>query len=246
MKKILFSVLALSLAFASCKKNTKQTDPTSGALSIRFSNEADGKPVVYNQFNYTNEAGNLYSISLLKYYVTNVVLVKDDNSEVKLGNYDLMDAFDLNNFSTVEAADIPFGDYTKLRFFLGVDKARNHSGAQDGDLDPIHNMIWTWSTGYLFMKHEGQFINNIGDTVDIQYHLGTDNALSTVEIPITLNMDKTSKKLNIQFDLNKMYNSPAIDFNSGNIHHSTLASDSVWITQMIANTADAFSFLSQE
>lgn len=246
MKNILLATLPLALFFSACKKNKKTEDPTSGNLSIVFHNTVDGQPVEYSTLKYTNTYGSKYSVSLLKYYVTNAVLVKDDNTEVKLGNYDLIDAFDLAHFGTVEAANIPFGNYTKLRFFLGVDKDRNHSGAQDGDLDPIHNMIWTWSTGYLFLKHEGQYIDNSGDTVVIQYHLGTDQALSTVEVPISLNMDKVSKKLHVQFDLNKMYNSPVIDFNADTIRHSTDASDIPWIADMVSNTVDAFSYKSQE
>jgi hypothetical protein len=246
MKKYLMSLAAMALFFGACKKNTKTPDATSGNLTIQFNTVAQGKPVEYGVFKYTNEAGNLYSISLLKYFITNVVLIKDDLTEVKLNNYDLMDAFNTSAFSTVVASDVPYANYTKLKFYLGVDPTRNHTGAQDGDLDPIHNMIWTWSTGYLFLKHEGKFINSSNDTVDIQYHLGTDRALSTVEIPITLNMDKTSKKMNIQFDLNNMYNSPVINFNTDNIIHSTDVADNAWIDQMTSNTVDAFTFIDQE
>ena len=102
-----------------------------------------------------------------------------------------------------------------MRFNLGIDSARNHTGAQDGDLDPMYNMIWTWSTGYLFMKHEGKFINTIGDTTDLQFHLGTDLAFSTINVPINMTVSGVDKTLNIEFDLNSMYDSPAIDFNAG-------------------------------
>jgi hypothetical protein len=76
--------------------------------------------------------------------------------------------------------------------------------------------------------------------------LGTDIALSTVEIPITLNMDKVSKKLKIQFDINNMYNEPIINFNTDNIIHSTDIGDKAWIDQMSSNTVDAFTFIGQE
>jgi hypothetical protein len=59
-------------------------------------------------------------------------------------------------------------------------------------------------------------------------------------------MDKTSKKMNIQFDLNNMYNSPVINFNTDNIIHSTDVADNAWIDQMTSNTVDAFTFIGQE
>jgi hypothetical protein len=244
MKKIVAALMVLNVFVSSCKKNPAPA--TQGDLTIKFNTVADGKTVKAGVFDYVNAAGNRYSISLLKYYVTNVVLVADDNTEYKLNNYDLIDAFSPASFSTVESKNVPFANYTKMKFLMGVDKDRNHSGAQDGDLDPMYNMIWTWSTGYLFLKHEGLYINSSNDTVDIQYHLGTDRALSSIEIPITLNMDATAKTLNIQFDLNKMYNSPVINFNDGNIIHSTLAADQPWIDKMVSNTSDVFTYLSQE
>ncbi|MGI9191389.1 MAG: MbnP family protein [Chitinophagaceae bacterium] len=241
MKSIAYLCLSAGLLFmASCKKQIAKSE---GPLSIKFNNECAGQPISYGQLNYANAAGNQYSIKLLKYYVSNVVLVKDDNSEVKLNNYDLMDAFSPAKFSTVEATAVPYGHYKIMRFYLGIDKDRNHSGAQDGDLDPLYNMIWTWSTGYLFMKHEGNFINTLGDTVAMEFHLGTDIALSSVEIPIDMTMRDGVKQLNIAFDLNKMYNNPTIDFNTQPIRHSTDANDATWIDQMKANTIDAFRFV---
>ncbi|MBL7766305.1 MAG: hypothetical protein JNJ58_09445 [Chitinophagaceae bacterium] len=245
MKRIALLAIFSGLLMTSCVKKSTPV-PDNSDLTIHFSSVADSKPVVNGALNYTNAAGNKYSITLLKYYVTNVVLVKEDNTEYKLNNYDLIDAFDPGPFSTVEASGVPNGHYNTIRFYLGVDKSRNHTGAQDGDLDPMYNMIWTWSTGYLFMKHEGNFINAAGDTTTMQYHLGTDSALSIIEIPISLDLEGSAKKLKLQFDLNKMYNSPVINFNDGAIHHSTLASDAPWIAAMVANSGDAFTYLGQE
>ncbi|MCC7029620.1 MAG: hypothetical protein IT257_04885 [Chitinophagaceae bacterium] len=244
MKKYLLFASSV-LFFFSCKKNTT-TIPESGNVTIHFQNTVAGQPVEYGKYNYTNAAGNIYNVSMLKYYVSNVILTTDNNEDIKLGNYDLIDAFDTQNFSVISAGLLPNAVYKSIRFNLGIDSARNHNGAQDGDLDPAYNMIWNWNTGYLFMKHEGRFINTIGDTLDLQYHLGTDLAYSTVSVPINMTVSGSSKTLNLEFDLNSMYNSPVIDFNTGAIHHSTLASDKAWINDMIINAQDAFKFISAE
>jgi hypothetical protein len=171
------------------------------------------------------------------------VLVKEDGTEYKLNNYDLIDEFDKANFSTIEAGNIPGGHYTKLKFYVGLDKIRNHEGAQDGDLDPLYNMIWTWNTGYIFLKHEGQLITPTNDTVVMQYHIATDEALRKIELPIHLTVTGNPIQLNIQFDLNKIYNAPVVDINVQPIMHSTGASDKAILNAVADNYTDAFTFV---
>ena len=145
MKNVVF--LAIMLLFAvSCKKNSNNTVPESAAVTIKFHNTVAGQPVEYGKYNYTNASGNIYSISLLKYYVTSVVLTTDDNVEFKLNNYDLIDAFDAANFSTINAGVLPNAVYKSMRFNLGIDSARNHTGAQDGDLDTMYNICLLYTS----------------------------------------------------------------------------------------------------
>lgn len=246
MRKLGLFFVLIVLFLASCNKQ-KNPDPVAETanVSIKFSNVVNGLPIVQGAMNYTTPAGNLYSVDLLKYYVSNVILIKEDGTQFKLNNYDLINAFDAN-FSTVEATSVPNGKYTSMQFSIGVDKNRNHSGAQDGDLDPQYNMIWTWSTGYIFFKHEGNFKNSSASSQPLTFHLGTDNAYSTVQIPISLTVEGVGKTMKVAFDLNKMYNSPEIDFDIDNHHMSDQATDNKWIAEMVANQNDAFSFTGVE
>jgi hypothetical protein len=238
MKQLLFLLIGISMIGFSCKKKSKN-----GSVSIAFKNTVDGLPIEKDKLLYSNLAGNKYSVSLLKYYITNTVLVNEDGTEYKLNNYDLIDEFDKANFSTIEAGNIPGGHYTKLKFYVGLDKIRNHEGAQDGDLDPLYNMIWTWNTGYIFLKHEGQLITPTNDTVVMQYHIATDEALRKIELPIHLTVTGNPIQLNIQFDLNKIYNAPVVDINVQPIMHSTGASDKAILNAVADNYTDAFTFV---
>jgi len=238
MKQFLFLLIGISMIGFSCKKKSKN-----GSVSIAFKNTVDGLSIEKDKLLYSNLAGNKYSVSLLKYYITNTVLVKEDGTEYKLNNYDLIDEFDKANFSTIEAGNIPGGHYTKLKFYVGLDKIRNHEGAQDGDLDPLYNMIWTWNTGYIFLKHEGQLITPTNDTVVMQYHIATDEALRKIELPIHLTVTGNPIQLNIQFDLNKIYNAPVVDINVQPIMHSTGASDKAILNAVADNYTDAFTFV---
>ncbi|HMN33721.1 MAG: hypothetical protein IT215_06900 [Chitinophagaceae bacterium] len=246
MKKIIL-ILITSVSFLSCKKNqdtnsSSQNNNTSN-LSIRFHHQIDGQDIEKNKLVYTNEAGNIYSVSLLKYYISDVLLINDLGEEFKLNNYDLINAFDTTgNFSSIEASNVPQGNYISMRFALGIDSIRNHTGAQDGDLDPIHDMIWTWNIGYLFMKHEGYFLNTNGDTTRLEYHLGTDLAYTNITVPIDLKINSQNKVLNINFNLNSMYKSPMVDFNAKPIMHSLDANDFSIIYALKINSQIAFSF----
>jgi len=238
MKQFLFLLIGISIIGFSCKKKSKN-----GSVSIAFKNTVDGLPIEKDKLLYSNLAGNKYSVSLLKYYITNTVLVNEDGTEYKLNNYDLIDEFDKANFSTIEAGNIPGGHYTKLKFYVGLDKTRNHEGAQDGDLDPLYNMIWTWNTGYIFLKHEGQLITPTNDTIVMQYHIATDEALRKIELPIHLTVTGNPIQLNLQFDLNKIYNSPVVDINVQPIMHSTGANDKAILNAVADNYTDAFTFI---
>jgi hypothetical protein len=70
--------------------------------------------------------------------------------------------------------------YDSIAFLLGVDSARNTSGAQRGALDPLNDMFWTWQSGYIMQKLEGtspqsSIVNN-----KIEYHIGGYSGVNSV------------------------------------------------------------------
>lgn len=245
MKQIGILVIALTaLMFSSCKKRTKETvtDGTvKSGLKIKFNTICNGQPITIGTMNNTNAMGQTFSIDLLKYYISQLVLVDNKGNKIPINNYDLID-ISKEESSWISLPDLPSGTYTSLKINLGIDSNRNHQGAQDGDLDPIYGMIWTWNTGYIFYKHEGNYIKSDSTVDGLQLHLGTDRAYATVTIPIYWEVSSASNALYIDFDINKMYNSPAIDFNVDNNRQSSGTADFPWIDNMKANTTDAFTF----
>lgn len=239
MKLTHLFIAAVLLVSISCCKKSKLA--SSADLTISINNVANGNPISIGTLNNTNALGSTFSVDMLKYYLSNMVLVSDAGTTFSLNNYDLIDIADPTSM-LIKGSAIPNGNYTKLKFALGIDSMRNHTGAQDGDLDPLYGMIWTWSTGYIFLKHEGRFIKTDLTESNLLFHLGTDRAYTMLEIPINLKVEGVNKKLFIDFDIAKMYNSPALDFNVTNINQSTTAADFPWIDDMKANAVDAFSF----
>lgn len=252
MKKVVFLTtligIFLGALFTGCRPD-KPEQQQAGDVLIRVYNKVGNEDIVYGQYNYTNAAGNKYRVNLLKYYLSNFVFVQDNGAEYKADNYELIDAFD-STTCYLQFKGIPPGNYTHLKFALGIDSLRNHTGLQEGDLDPIHGMIWSWSTGYIFFKHEGQFKDSNMVQQQLFYHYGTDLAYTPIMLPLPfsgLRVEGLSKKINLLFDLNKLYSTPnVVNFNNNNIHESLSVDDHKWITQLRENFPNAFNIQSIE
>lgn len=236
MRKLLLFVAAITL-LGSCKKEEPTAEETKFTLSVK--NEIDGQAIVLNELNVQNGVGEAYSVALLKYYLAHATLVKDDGTEVSFQNYKLIDESLQANNKLVKT--IPSGKYKRLKFSVGVADADNHTGAQAGDLDPVNGMFWTWSTGYIFFKHEGQFITSDGSTQGLVYHYGGDHALVEIEIPINLDIKGESMSKSLVFDLHKAYTAVnMITFTNNNNHQSLSAGDADWLSDMSGNLSQSF------
>jgi hypothetical protein len=194
------------------KKNFNQS--VSASVKIILINNVKGNKIVLNDSFYMNPFGEKYTISKLRYYVTNVEL-KDSNNFYKENNsYHLID--ESKPESQVISLSIPQGNYNQLRFLLGVDSLHNVSGAQTDDLDPTKDMFWTWNTGYVMSKMEGnssasKLVNN-----KFEYHIGGFSGQYNVLKEIHLNFPEETVKFNagkiytitIDVDINTWWQHP--------------------------------------
>ena len=240
MKNLLFLTILSSTVFFGCRKDTEIK--CKNYVSVHFNNHVSGNDILFDTLAYTNAAGELYSFSILKYYVSHVTLVQDNGNKVELYAHELID--EANELSTfLDRIEIPEGHYTTIKFNLGVDSIHNHSGDQVGDLDPINGMIWTWNTGYIFYKHEGNFISSTsGSTQPLVYHYGTDNGLLSLALPISMHAFNSNHSIRIDFDINKAYgvNGVLIPFTNNNNHQSVSVDDLPWINKMKDNFGQSF------
>jgi len=197
MKKFsALSLLVLFFVFISCKKEkdapvqpTQPTNPStsSSGLKIKFEAKVDTLPFVFGQ-NYTNANGDTFKLTTFKYYISNIKLTKTDNSVyTQPESYYLVDHS--NAASTVlTLTNVPEGSYKSISFMLGVDSARNNSGAQTGALDPTKGMFWTWNSGYIFIKVEGTSPQSGSFAKGVTYHIGGYGG-----------PDKTQRNFNLSF-----------------------------------------------
>ncbi len=190
MKKLSFVLfLAAMVALSACKKDDENNDMDgTGQFKIELEHTFGANAFELNSANfYTTGSGETVKFSMLKYYVSNIVLTKSDGTTwVQPDSYYLVDAE--NPASTIlTIGNVPAGDYTSMSFVLGVDSTRNVSGAQTGALSTANGMFWSWNSGYIFFKAEGECPQS--GTGNFTYHIGgfsgANNALRTINIDFT-------------------------------------------------------------
>lgn len=224
--KFLFPITALMLAassifFTGCKKDeTPDPDPvtpTTGTMRINMVPMFGDSLLELNTENYVTANGDTLMVSIFKFYVSNIVLTDDDG-----GTYVVPDGYYLINAAnsasqTITLSNVPAAHYTNVTFLVGVDSARNVSGAQTGALDPANAMFWTWSSGYIMAKLEGTSPQSTASMHAVTYHIGgfsgPNSALRTVSVPLTTSANVSASVnplVTITADAAQWFDSPNI------------------------------------
>jgi hypothetical protein len=238
-----FLVLVLGV---SCKKDEEVLPPADKAnVSVTVYNSSGTSAVNLTSF-VTNPLNISYRTDLLKYIISNIKLVREDGTEVSFPNVELINQEDASSLS-FNLADAPNGNYTAMRFVLGLDSLQNATLVNGGDLDPSDGMVWTWNTGYIFLKHEGRFIDSTGTQQPFFFHYGTNRAYTEIEVPIeNLTINGEMRKLRLNFDLSKMYSQPnPISYFRYTNQQSLSQSDIAWIALLKENLKSSFSAIKE-
>lgn len=167
--RLLLAALLFMMAIPGSYAQTADANAGQGTLFVRFINTANGKPVALTDSTYSNFFGEQYSIRKLKYYISHFAITTGNG---KTKTWDECRLIDENAGETGFQLTAAAGRYEKIGFLLGVDSARNCSGAQDGALDPMNGMFWTWNSGYIMFKLEGYSTASTADLQRIEHHIG--------------------------------------------------------------------------
>lgn len=158
-------VVATSFA-GYCKKNENSVGKA--VVQLGIAHVVNNTPLVLNDGRYVNAANDSFTVSMFKYYISNVKLTGENGKEYKESNsYHLIN--EVKPGSKEFSLNIPAGRYKQISFLVGVDSLHNVSGAQDGALDPLNAMFWDWNTGYIMLKMEGLLLQN---NSELAFHLG--------------------------------------------------------------------------
>ena len=140
--------------------------------SILFSPVYGQEKLSFENRNYPIESGNNLQFSTLKFYISKLQLVNNEDIVWEEKNsYHLIDAS--NEKSLLFALDLPDHlQFNKVQFQLGIDSNTNVSGAMGGDLDPSKGMYWAWQSGYINTKIEGKSSSCKTRNNEFQFHIG--------------------------------------------------------------------------
>ena len=204
--KYLMLLALCATALFSCKKDEEKPgdDENEEKTAITFMFDLRGKLASDGSMEnldltheYLTPEGDTLEINEFKMYVSNFILIKEDDSEVSLGDtyFLLNQTTSENQYRTMKTVnDVPVGDYKSLKFTVGIDENCNSVEAcTTGDLDPFDDnstgMIWDWSSGsgYKFVKFEGDFRGNNTSTTGavndaFALHVGGNANAKTVTI----------------------------------------------------------------
>ncbi|NVJ08365.1 hypothetical protein HUW63_24390 [Myxococcus sp. AM001] len=185
---------------------------TDGTLELNAAFVFGTTPFALGQ-TYTTAGGDSVSFTQVRYWLSNVTLLKQDGSTTPLtDSYHLMEAI---NAQTVEgtvdpvtlpanrregilARAVPAGTYTGIRFSIGVDPTYNDDLSRHaGELHVLQNMTsvsWMWFTSYIFTKTHGTFQPVGGAANDFTWDTGTNANYRTAEFPFASAVTVNSQK----------------------------------------------------
>lgn len=176
MKKRSYIFMFLSILifafFTSCEKKTSENEL--GSISVSVKHTINGEAAVFDQFIYTNEAGNQYELSEIQWFITNLALIGEDGSKISI--IDENDAWyidsDIPESMQRSFNQIPEGAYVKLQFTFGFSKETNQSHRFVNP--PESFMFWPQylGGGYHYMKLNGKWMNENGLKEPFNFHLG--------------------------------------------------------------------------
>ncbi|MDO9372969.1 MAG: MbnP family protein [Bacteroidota bacterium] len=207
-----FYLLVFAIVLLSGCQKTLETD--SGNVAVKLTNMLGDGPITLESKTYINAVAEPYTVSKLRYYITNVRLI-GTSSAAEAESYHLIDAEKPESLQFSFTA--PSATFNSIEFLLGVDSTRNVSGAQTGALDPLNDMFWTWNSGYVMLKIEGNSPVSPVAGKKFEYHLGgfsgPNNVLKKIQLPFpagklaSIQKGKTCE-ISIMANLDKLWAGP--------------------------------------
>lgn len=235
-KKIIFFFLlsTITLAYIGC--NDDDNNSGEGSVELLFKGKYGDRLLTMFEDTYAYEDGIDLKFQLFQFYISDITLLKEDGEEVLLKDVDMVSFKDIFNQSdaadgvSLSLGEWPAGNYKGIKFGLGVNETMNATQPSDYDLDhPLTaSNYWSWASGYVFTKIEGNAdLNNDGEFEEkLTFHIGRNDYYRNMSFE--QNLEITSDETNIitfDVDIQKVLTNPSsgayIDFRTVTQDHTT-------------------------
>lgn len=174
-------------------------------VTLQFHHFAGAQPLVLGD-TIVNSFGEKLIVERFKYYLSNFTLIDQSGKKENVPNsYFLIDEADSTS-KTIEL-NTDLKKIIAIEWMIGIDSIKNCSGIQTGVLDPMKAMFWTWNTGYIFAKLEGQSSASKLAAHRFTYHVGGfkdgENAIRKIRLAIK----EQNQPILISADINSWFSS---------------------------------------
>jgi hypothetical protein len=194
----------------------------------------------------TDKNGRRMNFERFRFYLSNIKLVKTDNTIVPLKSVVYLD-MEKNPALTFDV-DATNGDFKELQFSIGIDSIQNltdpTSVAESDPLNANKDMWWGTTQKYVFSRLEGSADTAVGGTGNLNwkllYHIGQNENYRTVKLSkaISILADKQTT-LVLNFDLEKVFfGTSTVDIKTEPVTHSN--DNIVLATKYADNFSQAF------
>lgn len=222
-----------------------EPEPSSEVSEMTISiNHVLGNSELSFDAEYVLPSDEIVTFRRLSYLLSNMYLVKSDDSKVMIGDtYAFINVG--TNQNSVKLSGVPKGDYKSIGLSIGLDSNINHGNpnvySSDHPLAPINNSLhWNWQGGYIFTAIEGK---TMADNESFIFHLaGAPNRLD-LELPFTFTKGDAALTANLKYDLSEVFVNPelyTISVEGASTHSIT---DPI-TTKLLGNMVDVLSVVS--
>ena len=181
------------------------TVAAAGDLSLRLFPSVSGEELRMNGTPHGNTDGESWTVTRLSYLVSGTALRRKDGSwlEPKEDTAWLNAATGRN---WVSLKNIPEGDYTALRFHIGLPEDENQrdpsSRGPDHPLNPrVNGLHWSWQGGYIFLALEGLWNARSEAMRGYSFHLGRQPFRTAVTVEGPWKIEAQAMTAELKLDL---------------------------------------------
>lgn len=232
--KYTFALLACAI-MTNCSSdddnNTGDLTGQTGELVLKFDNSIGDQDFIFGT-TYSKSNNETYQLSTLKYIISNV-RVKDNEGKTFAyptdNNVFIVNEANGNNAGEIYITlnNVDAANYTEITFGIGIDQNRFGLGAEGQgdflDLASEEGMMWSWATGYRFVRLDGTFSTSTVTDEPLAIHMGSvgtslDNYKEvTLTFPNTvLVRENKTPEVHIVADISKVFDGvTSVNFEDG-------------------------------
>ncbi|MEZ4779504.1 MAG: MbnP family protein [Flavobacteriaceae bacterium] len=226
-------IVMLSIAVLSCKKDDDGEDLTgqTGNLVVKFDNGVGDQDFIFGT-SYDKSSGESFKLETLRYIISNI-RVTDTNGNTFMypsaDNVFIVDEANANNAGEVWITlnNVAAADYTSITFGIGIDQERYALGAegQGAFLDEAEaaGMMWTWATGFRFVRLDGTYSSTTATDEALNIHMGSVGSSLDNYREVTLTLPNSAKvrmdkepEIHVEADILKIFDGQtSVSFDNG-------------------------------